>query len=61
MVGAASKTTRTEACVDTWDSQQTSLMNEVYEMESTVSIQSEDRQAEQYRDCSVTQPIGCEH
>jgi len=42
-----SKTTRAKACVDTWDSQNYSLMNEVYETERTVSIQSEDRQAEQ--------------
>jgi len=45
-----SKTTRTEACADTWDSQQASdysLMNEVYETERIVSIQSEDRQAKQ--------------
>jgi len=38
-----SKTTRTEACADTWDSQHPtnySLMNEVYETECIVSIQS---------------------
>ena len=34
-----SKTTRTEAHADTWDSQQTSQMNEVYETERIVSIQ----------------------
>jgi len=42
-----SKTTRTKACTDMWDSQQTSLMNEVYETERIVSKQNEDRQAEQ--------------
>jgi len=46
-----SKTTRAKACADTYVRQPTkySLMNEVYETERTVSTQSEDRQAEQYR------------
>jgi len=34
---------RAKAYADTWDSQQSTVMNEVYETERIVSIQSEDR------------------